>query len=118
MVLWISQGRIRTLGEKAYRLAIRLPWTISPVVMLELEILHEIGRIKATPDIVISAVHEQGMLSFSQAAMEDVVAQSRDLSWTRDPIDRLVTAHAMVDGSKLLTADRSIRAHFDDAVWD
>ncbi len=118
VLLWISQGRIRTLGEKAFRLAIRLPWVISPIVSLELEILHEIGRIRATPEIVMKAVREQGSLKFSDIPFADVVEHAIQMSWTRDPIDRLVTAHAMADGAKLLTADANILAHFKDAVWD
>ena len=118
VLLWISQGRIRTLGDRAFRLATRLPWVISPIVSLELEILHEIGRIKATPKGVLNAVREQGSLRFSGTAFADIMEGAAGLSWTRDPIDRLVTAHAMADGAKLLTADANIRANFKDAVWD
>ena len=91
---------------------------MSPAVLLELEILHEIGRIKKTPDEIVSAAREIGDITRSRAAFADVVQAARALSWTRDPIDRLVTAHAIADGARLLTADRTILANFKDAVWD
>ncbi|MEQ7155560.1 type II toxin-antitoxin system VapC family toxin [Brevundimonas aurifodinae] len=118
VLLWLSQGRLRSLGEKACRLAVRQPWVISPMVVLELEILHEIGRIKAGPDQVLAATREYGTLRVSDLPLSDVVREACDLSWTRDPIDRLVTAHAIADGTKLLTADKTILTHFADAVWD
>ena len=86
--------------------------------MLELEILHEIKRIKAPADRILDAVREQGTLSVSGHLFSDVIEEARGLSWTRDPVDRLVTAYAIADGAKLLTADEKIRAHFKDAVWD
>lgn len=118
MLIWLSQRRARLLGTTAFRLAGRHPWIVSPSVLLELEILHEIGRIRAAPDQVVDAAREIGDLALSDAPFDAVVGEARDLSWTRDPIDRLITAHAILDGAKLLTADRTILAHFKDAVWD
>jgi PIN domain nuclease of toxin-antitoxin system len=118
VLLWLSQGRAKVLGKQAFRLASRQPWVISPAVFLELEILHEIERIGVTPDQVLAAVRQIGQLTVSNTAFEDVIEAASELSWTRDPIDRLVTAHAIADGAKLLTADEKIRTHFKDAVWD
>ena len=118
VLLWLSQGRARVLGAEAFRLAGRQAWLISPAVLLELEILHEIERIKVTPDDMLAAARQVGDLTVSNTPFASVVEAAQRLSWTRDPIDRLVTAHAIADGAKLLTADKTIRAHFKDAVWD
>lgn len=118
VLLWLSQGRAKVLGSEAFRLAGRQAWLISPAVPLELEILYEIGRVQVTPEDVLAAARQVGDLTISNTPFADVVASARKLSWTRDPIDRLVTAHAIADGAKLLTADKTIRAHFKDAVWD
>lgn len=106
------------MGEKAFQLARQNAWIISPAVLLELEILHEIKRIRATPDQVIAKANEAGDVSIAGTLYSDVVHAARSLSWTRDPVDRLVTAAAIADGAKLLTADRTILANFPDAVWD
>lgn len=67
---------------------------------------------------MLDSARRLGDLRQSTAVFAEVVEAARMLSWTRDPIDRLVTAHAIADGAKLLTADATIRAHFKDAVWD
>jgi len=118
VLLWLSQGRAKALGTEAFRLARNQSWIISPAVILELESLYEIGRIRTTPDRVIEAASEAGDLTLSASQFDEVIARTRHLSWTRDPIDRIITAQAIVDGAKLLTADRMIRANFQDAVWD
>jgi PIN domain nuclease of toxin-antitoxin system len=41
-----------------------------------------------------------------------------DLSWTRDPFDRLISAHAIVANAPLITADETIRANLSLAIWD
>jgi PIN domain nuclease of toxin-antitoxin system len=38
------------------------------------------------------------------------------MSWTRDPFDRVISAHARADGVPLLTRDETIRAHCEWAV--
>lgn len=87
-------------------------------MILELEILHEIGRIKVGVDRVLASASEVGDLSISQTAYPEVVQAARSLSWTRDPMDRLIVAHAMNDNARLLTADGRILTNFKDAVWD
>lgn len=118
VLLWLSQRRAKVLGAEAYRLARRQTWIVSPAVLLELDILHEIKRISSTADQVLEAARQVGDLTESASTFHDVITQARNLSWTRDPIDRLVTAHAMADGAKLLTADATILKNFKDAVWD
>ncbi len=118
VLLWVSQGRIRALGARAYRLVIRQPWTISPAVVLELEILCEIGRVRAEPSRVLQTAGDKGDLTIATTPFTDVVKQAAMLSWTRDPFDRMITATAIADGAQLLTADKTILANFPDAVWD
>ncbi|MGV3578946.1 type II toxin-antitoxin system VapC family toxin [Brevundimonas sp.] len=118
VLLWLSRRRQTSLGNQARRLARLHDWAISPAVILELEILHEIGRIKVSVDRVLASASEVGDLSISQTPYPEVVQAARGLSWTRDPMDRLIVAHAMNDDARLLTADGRILANFKDAVWD
>lgn len=39
------------------------------------------------------------------------------LTWTRDPFDRMIAAHAIVADTPLLTADRTILDHLPLASW-
>jgi PIN domain nuclease of toxin-antitoxin system len=46
------------------------------------------------------------------------VQAAAGLTWTRDPFDRLIAAHAILSGAPLLTADRRILANLPQATWD
>lgn len=87
------------------------------MVMLELETLHESGKLKTEPDRVIGILERNMDLVRSSASFVDIVAAARTFAWTRDPFDRLIVANAMADGVRLLTADDYILRHFKGAVW-
>lgn len=57
-------------------------------------------------------------LRLSTAPFPAVVHAARDLTWTRDPFDRLIVATAVSDGADLLTADETLLAHAPGAFWD
>jgi PIN domain nuclease of toxin-antitoxin system len=46
------------------------------------------------------------------------VQAAAGLTWTRDPFDRLIAAHAIVADAPLLTADRTILDNLPQAIWD
>lgn len=87
------------------------------MVKLELEYLYEIGRIKLAADQILAALHEEIGLQIADASFASLVAQANKLSWTRDPFDRLIVAHAMVANASLVTRDNLIRDNFSGAVW-
>jgi PIN domain nuclease of toxin-antitoxin system len=45
------------------------------------------------------------------------VQAAMSLSWTRDPFDRLIAAHAIVANSPLITADETILENLSLATW-
>jgi len=47
----------------------------------------------------------------------DVVRIASQLSWTRDPFDRIITAQSAIDRNNLITKDNIIREHYEYAVW-
>jgi PIN domain nuclease of toxin-antitoxin system len=49
--------------------------------------------------------------------MAALVGHGLDLSWTRDPFDRLVVSQAALADSILITRDRLILEHYPKAVW-
>lgn len=91
---------------------------ISPMVRLELTYLHEIGRLTDTSDAVIDALSAALELRDSTAPFASVIRHAMSMTWTRDPFDRVITAHALADGATLLTADETIRAHLATARWE
>jgi PIN domain nuclease of toxin-antitoxin system len=99
------------------RLANADPFT-SPIVELELTYLYEIGRVSEPASAPLAALRRSIGLEVADVALSELVQAASGLSWTRDPFDRLIAAHAVVAGAPLLTADRTILEHLPQAVWD
>ena len=93
-------------------------WRISPIVRLELQYLHEIGRINPLADTIIADLAQQVGLSICPKPFNDVIAKATQLSWTRDPFDRIIVGQAALQQHTLVTKDRAMRDHYPYAVWD
>lgn len=92
---------------------------VSPMVRLELSYLHQIGRVTDTAERVVSGLARQIGLREDQASFAAVIAEAESMTWTRDPFDRIVAAHAIAAGAVLATSDRVIREALPEhTVWD
>lgn len=97
-LIWLDQGhpRARPLA-RAGRIY------ISPASLLELQFLHEISRIRLA-DGVEAVAHDDRWTIDDPSAVSWFLGAA-ELSWTRDPFDRLIVAHARLRGWKLATGD-------------
>ncbi len=91
---------------------------ISPIVRLELQYPYEIKRIRVTPDHMLADLNHRTGLSICDKVFSNIITRAMTLDWTRDPFDRLITAHASLHDNMLLTRDRSILANYQYAVWE
>lgn len=57
-------------------------------------------------------------MEVTDGSIAELGQTAADLSWTRDPFDRLISAHAIVANAPLITADETIRKHLSLAVWN
>ena len=111
-------GEAKDLGDAARR-AIEGPQLLaSPAAILELELLHEIGRMRMSALEILAALeHDLGLrvcdLSF-RAVMECALSEK----WGRDPFDRLIVANARALNAVLVTKDEKIHQHYPLAVWN
>lgn len=118
VAVWTHLGQTRRLTQAARKALGTEPMRFSPMLRLELQLLHETGRLPASsPVAVIHDLVKDFGATESQANWSDVVDLAHSLSWTRDPFDRLIVANAAIDGARLITADNEIVDHFDGAVW-
>jgi PIN domain nuclease of toxin-antitoxin system len=115
--IWLAEANERRISRLARRLVDRQPLAISPAVVLELEVLAEIGRLRNPPSAILARLYEQAEVALSAASFPDVVAAATIFAWTRDVFDRLIVANAIADEARLLTADQHILDHFRDAIW-
>jgi PIN domain nuclease of toxin-antitoxin system len=118
VVVWLYAGDLRRFSPAARRRLDREDLRISPMVALEVQYLHEVGRISEKADVVLSDLGRKLGLAQAEGDFSAVAAAAIDLGWTRDPFDRLIVAHAALSGATLLTKDRTIRRHFRQALWD
>lgn len=120
VVVWLYYGRVELLSPTAQALlreGAPRP-VISPMVRLELAFLHEMGRLPDPAPRVLEALRGDIDLGPAESAFERVAAIAAGLSWTRDPFDRMIAAHALADDVWLLTRDRAMRDHCRVARWD
>jgi PIN domain nuclease of toxin-antitoxin system len=90
----------------------------SPIVVLELEYLHEVGRARDSAPTMIASLRRSLGLAVADASLAELVQAASGLSWTRDPFDRLIAAHAILADATLITADRTILDNLPQATWD
>ncbi len=90
---------------------------LSPMARLELSLLHEIGRVKDPASAVLGALRRDLGLQVEESGWARAAEIADHLTWTRDPFDRLITAHAMAFGAVLCTRDTRIREHYAEAFW-
>ena len=102
-VIWLEQGhpRARPLLKDRRRLY------VSPATLLELQFLHETGRIRI--DVAsVSALAQDDRWLLDDPPAASWFLRAADLIWTRDPFDRLIAAHAMLRRWRLATGDDTL----------
>jgi PIN domain nuclease of toxin-antitoxin system len=118
IVVWLAQGALSRITPRAQQLLETASLLISPIVLVELEYLYEVHRIKLpSQDIYVKLQHEIGMrvcdLDFPAIANMTIAEK-----WTRDPFDRLIVAHAKANGlAPLISADQEIQQHYPRTIW-
>lgn len=90
---------------------------VSPAAILELELLHEIRRLKTPAQKLVSDLGLQIGLRVSDLPFQTVVHHALAEKWGRDPFDRLIVANAKADNALLLTKDQRIHRHYSRAIW-
>lgn len=108
----LYEGRTAGLSTTAKRAIDRDLVSISPAVVLELELLHEIGRLRVGASSITRHLAEQLAIRIAPERFADVAAEAVVLGFTRDPFDRLITAHASLLKAPLVTFDDVLHRHY------
>lgn len=115
VVAWLYAGTTHRLSATARRLIDREPLRIAPIVLLELEYLFEIGRVRERAAPVVTALGRRLGLIPCDRDPALVAARACDLAWTRDVFDRLIVAQASLGPDTLITIDSQILANYPKA---
>jgi PIN domain nuclease of toxin-antitoxin system len=118
VVIWLAAGEIDQLSEAAKYQLEATELLMSPMVLLELEMLFDAGRLKRPASVIATDLAAKIDLRICQLPMAAITAAALNIKWTRDPGDRLIVANAMANhDAYLITKDRRIRECYASAIW-
>lgn len=105
-VVWLHRGhqRGRRLEAHAGQLY------VSPVSLLEMQFLVEVGRIRLRAGSAVRDLASDDRWVVDNPSSVDWFEYALDVPWTRDPFDRLLVAHATLRGWRLATGDSDLLA--------
>lgn len=115
-LLWLYQGNKDRFSPRVLELLTSEELLVSPMVALELSYLFEVGKIRKSARLVLQELHEEFGLNVDQVDFASVLEVAAGESWTRDPFDRIIAAHAKRKDAVLVTSDRMIRANYKNAI--
>lgn len=107
-LLWTALGADR-LREFPWLSRYR-PWRISPVSLLEIQFLAEVGRLELDPRF-FEVLASDARYVLDEPPFAALVGAAMPLDWTRDPFDRLLVAHSLHRRTPLCSVDRKVLAH-------
>jgi PIN domain nuclease of toxin-antitoxin system len=109
-LLWLDGGHRRARALASMHASLY----ISPVTVLELQVLQEAGRLRRLPGARPTPVGDPRWLLDDPPAAR-WFDTALELTWTRDMFDRLLVAHARLRGWRLATADQTILEHLRES---
>lgn len=118
VVVWLAQGALNRVSPRAQQVLEEADLLISPIVLIELEYLYEVHRIKLpSQDIYMKLQHEIGV-RVCDLAFPVIAGVTVGEKWTRDPFDRIIVAHAKANGlAPLVSSDQEIQQHYLRTIW-
>jgi len=118
VVAWLYGGQLARFPSAVRQMLSTEELLVSPMVVLELQYLFEIGRTTKSAQAVMHYLQARIGLQVCDKGFDKVIIPALQNDWIRDPFDRIIVAQASMDESQLITKDELIRAHYSRAVWD
>ncbi len=116
-MIWLYAGQVAKFNPLIRELINEQDLYISPIVRLELQYLYEIQRIMDDATTVITDLSNRVGLTVCDKDWNSIISRSILLTWTRDPFDRLIVAHADLNHNILLSKDETILRNYVYATW-
>ncbi len=118
VVIWLTQGSLKRISHEAQSLIRGSDLLVSPMVILEVELLYEKSRIKLTWRDILTKLEPEIGLTVCDLRFDRIANSAVAEHWTHDPFDRLIVANAKANGlAYLISADEDIRRNYQRAVW-
>ena len=117
VLVWLYAGLLDKFSLELQTKLETNPLFISPMVELELNFLFEINRITVPGVDIVRYFNAHLGLEVSRIDFYQVIEEAQHLTWTRDPFDRLIIAHASIFQAPLVTKDEKLHRHYTLAIW-
>ena len=116
LFVWLTAGEVSLISPAAQKFLNQATLRVSPMVLLEVDYLHEIKRVTMRGEAMFKKLAEEIPIEVANDSMAEICSFASRLSWTRDPFDRLIVAHASLHKAPLITKDRILHRHYS-CVW-
>jgi PIN domain nuclease of toxin-antitoxin system len=118
VLVFLHAGDAGRISAKAQNQIENADLLISPMVLLELEMLYDRGTIRYPSAKILADLTQQIGLSLCQMPFAQIVQSATTIKWTREPGDLLIVANAMANNhAPLVTKDERIRSSYSNAIW-
>lgn len=117
IVVWLFAGQVEKLSDQAKNLLNDNEIRVSPIVRLELQYLNEIKRITVSANDIITDLSNSIGLKVCDKNFNNIINGSMILTWTRDPFDRIIVAHATLNEDYLVTKDKTILENYSKSLY-
>ena len=105
-VVWIA-GESKRIKKFPWLEKYR-PWTISPVSILEIQFLTEVGRLGFNYREFTKTLSSDPRFVTDDVSLATLVEKAASLSWTRDPFDRLIAGNSLARRLLLCSTDSNV----------
>ena len=116
-VVWLYAGLVDKFNQPTRDLMNERDIAISPIVRLELQFLHEIHRVADDASTIVSDLADRIGLTIGDNHFNATISRALEISWARDPFDRIIVANASLEDSILISKDQNILSHYPFARW-
>jgi PIN domain nuclease of toxin-antitoxin system len=118
VAIWLAEANTQKLSHRALSYIERAEVRISPMVVLELAYLHEIGRTILIPQQIVYKLGAEIQATVCDYPFPIIAEIAIGETWTRDPFDRLIVSHAKANGQAgLVSKDEVIARNYSSTIW-
>ena len=118
VVVFLHSGDVSRISAKAQYQIENTDVLISPMVLVELQMLYDKGTLRYPASQILADLTQQIGLSVCQMPFAQVVRSAITIQWTREPGDLLIVANAVANNeAPLITKDERIRGNYRNAIW-
>ena len=117
IVVWLYAGLMQAFNQSIKTMLNEHEIWISPIVRLELQYLHEIGRVTQPSQVIVADLADRIGLQVCGKEFNAIISRAFQVTWTGDPFDRVIVANAALNDNILISKDRNMQENYHHTRW-